>query len=305
MNTDSDLRAGVVATLAELIALRGQASRSAAVAATGCAPGGHAAGHRSRGMEFSEARPYQSGDDVRSIDWRQTARRGKPYTKLFQEERERPVSLLVDLGPGMRFGTRLAFKSVVAARAAALLAWSAVAAGDRVGGIVWDGAAQHEVRPQGRHHGALALLRRLADVSAGQCGEAAALAMPLRALKRTLRPGTTAVLISDFHALDGESEQAIGALAAHGDVALVHVYDAFEAEAPPAGLYRVTDGSRHITLDLRSVAARDHYEAAFAARRLALQRLARHASLRLLSVATHENPARVPGMLFLHPRTMP
>lgn len=304
MNAPGGLRAGVVATLPELIALRGQVGRSAPVAVTGNAPGLHASGQRSRGMEFTEARPYQSGDDVRCIDWRQTARRGKPYTKLFQEERERPVSLLVDLGPDMRFGTRVAFKSVVAARTAALLAWSAVAAGDRVGGVVWDGAAHHDVRPQSRHHGALALLRQLAEISAIPGGAETALATPLRALKRLLRPGATAVLISDFHALDPESEHAIGGLAACADVALVHVYDVFEAEAPPSGLYRVTDGSRHITLDLRSAAARDHYEAAFAARRLALERLTRHAGLRLLSVATHENPARVPGMRFLHPRTM-
>lgn len=182
---------GVVASLNELIALRARgqtglvmARQRPAIAAT--EPGAHFSQRKSRGMEFADARPYQIGDDARAIDWRQTARRGRPYTKLFQEEHERPVQLLVDLGPSMRFGTRNAFKSVVAARAAALLAWRAVAAGDRVGGLVWNGAELRARRPQGRHHGVLTLLASLATMSAAPpAAQALTLATPLRTLTRT------------------------------------------------------------------------------------------------------------------------
>lgn len=279
---------GVVASLRELIALRsaplGAQSQQSGL---GVSPGGHVAQRRSRGMEFAEARPYQPGDDVRAVDWRQSARRGRLYTKLFQEEHERPVQLLVDLGPSMRFGTRAAFKSVVAARAAARLAWATVAAGDRVGGIVWDGGMPREIRAQGRHHGALALLRSLADASAAAPAVPPDnLAVPLRALAYRLRSGGTVMLISDFLTLDTESERQIVALAKGAELVLIHVYDVFEAKAPEPGCYRLSDGERTLTLDLHSAAARAAYGTAFAARRTRLEQLARSVAAPLICVAT-------------------
>ncbi|MGB6451891.1 MAG: DUF58 domain-containing protein, partial [Steroidobacteraceae bacterium] len=120
----------------ELLALRGFAQglamgshRSRRVLSAGP----HASSHRGRGLEFQEVRQYVPGDDPRSIDWRVTARRGRPHTKLFREERERPVWLLADLNPALYFGTRRQLKSAVVVRAAALLAWIAALGGDRVG----------------------------------------------------------------------------------------------------------------------------------------------------------------------------
>lgn len=288
-----DTGLGVVASLSELIALRAQrqgglVSRAASAAIT---PGKHASARKSRGMEFAGTRPYQSGDDVRALDWRQTARRGRPYTKLSQEEHERPVQLLVDLGPGMRFGTRVAFKSVLAARAAALLAWRALAAGDRVGALVWNGGELHAIRPQCRHHGVLTVLGCLAAVSAAPpAAQAGPLATPLRALARSVRPGSLTVIISDFATQDPEAERELFALARSTQLLLLHVYDTFEAQAPPPGRYPITDGKHRLILDLRSDAARNAYGAAFAARRLALEQLARRSGATLLSLATHAAP---------------
>ncbi|HEY0844548.1 MAG TPA: DUF58 domain-containing protein [Noviherbaspirillum sp.] len=299
MNGQPDEAVGIATSLRELIALRDGVRKSGTPRATKRTPlpGNHAAARRSRGMEFAEARLYRPGDDVRHIDWRQTARRGKAYTKLFQEELERPVSLLVDLGPSMRFGTRAAFKSVAAARAAAMLAWTAATTGDRIGGVVWNGATHHEVRPQSRHHGALALLRAVADTSADRPERAGDLAQPMRALARTLRPGSTVILISDFSTLGTVSGGDIAALGAHADVVLLHVYDVFEAEAPPPGRYRVTDGRQAITLDLRAESARHAYVAGFLARRAELERLARLSKARLCMLATHDDPCSVAGLL--------
>jgi uncharacterized protein (DUF58 family) len=114
---------GVKVSLQDLLALRGEAGRldlapRGKILAT--RSGGHLSRFRGRGMEFDESRVYQAGDDARNMDWRVTARAGTPHIKLFREERERPLWLLVDQGPSMRFGTRVAFKSVVAAQAAAL-----------------------------------------------------------------------------------------------------------------------------------------------------------------------------------------
>jgi len=290
-----DERFGVVVSLAELIALRSYAGDAPAArsAASAAPPGSHASPRRTRGMEFAEVRPYQSGDDARMVDWRQTARRGRLYTKLFQEEHERPLRLLVDLGPGMRFGTRGAFKSVVAARVAALLAWAAAAAGDRIGGLVWNGETQRELPPLGRRHGVLQLLKHLAEASAAPPSPvSASLAAPLERLLRTPRPGSRVVLISDFAALDAAGERLLAALAGSAEVSLVHVHDKFEAEPPP-GRYRLSDGERSLTLDLRSAAARADYAAAFAARRAALQALARRHAVSWLSLATDADPRSV------------
>jgi uncharacterized protein (DUF58 family) len=301
MNAGQDTLVGVHASLAELIALRerGAGGMPRQVHAH-APPGAHLGGSRSRGMEYCEARPYQPGDDARGIDWRQTARRGKPYIKLFQEERERALSVLIDLGPHMRFGTRVAFKSVQAARAAALLAWRAAAGGDRIGGIVWDGGAMQRLPSQGRDRGALALLREMAEATARVPGTMPALSAPLRALADTLRPGGAAVVLSDFSALDAATERDIAALAARTDVLLVHVYDVFEAE-PPAGVYRLTDGRASMTLDLRSADARARYAAPFVARRAALERLARQPNVRLLPLATHDDPGLLAQLLAAPP----
>ena len=112
-----------------------------------------AAAQRGRGLEFQEVRPYVSGDDPRTIDWRVTARRGKPHTKLFREERERPVWLLADLNARMFFGTRRQLKSTVVVRAAALLAWSAALGGDRVGAVVAGAGLLHESFRRGPRSG--------------------------------------------------------------------------------------------------------------------------------------------------------
>ncbi|OWW22680.1 DUF58 domain-containing protein [Noviherbaspirillum denitrificans] len=286
-----------MAALADLVALRTQVHgrRIRPPAASAGVPGGRAPGKLNRGMEFAESRPYRAGDDVRSIDWRQTARRGVPFTKLFREEHERPVHLLVDLGPSMRFGTRVAFKSVTAARAAALLAWQAVENGDRVGGIVF-GSGHREVRPQGRHQGALALLRQLADMSAATPDAQSSLATALPAMASTVRPGGICILVSDFQSLDDALAQAITALSLRNDVALVQVSDVFES-APPQGLFPVSDGTRGTVLDLRSDASRTAWLAPFAARRALLDKLAHHPRIRLLALSTEEDPACVLRLL--------
>lgn len=298
------------ATLAELVALRGSVQRGVAghahklAAGSGAIPGSHKGGPASRGMEFAESRPYRAGDDVRHIDWRQSARRGGTYTKLFQQERERPVQILVDVGASMRFGTRVVFKSVLAARAAALLAWQAAGDGDRVGGAVWDGSSLKEVQPRLRQQGVLDLLHRLAasDATASLPSPAQlTLAAALPAFRRSLRPGGTAIVLSDFDRFDADTASAVAALGLRNDVTLVHVYDAFESEAPPPGIYDVTDGQRAMQLDLRTESARLAHVAPYAARCSGLERLARHPRVRLLHLATHDSPSLAQACLWQRP----
>jgi uncharacterized protein (DUF58 family) len=157
----------ILPDLTELLALRGVARRlrlSSRRPARSMHTGAHRSIQRGRGLEFQEVRPYVAGDDPRSIDWRVTARRGRPHTKLFREERERPVWLLADLHAGMFFGTRKQLKSAVVLRAAALLAWTAAAGGDRVGAVVIGSSSSRIVPPRAREAGVLPVLATLLDM---------------------------------------------------------------------------------------------------------------------------------------------
>jgi uncharacterized protein (DUF58 family) len=256
--------------------------------------GGNLSPFKGRGVEFDESRPYPEGDDLRTIDWRVTARTGKPHTKVFREERNRPVLLWLDLTRSMMFGTRVAYKAVVAARAAALVAWSAIANGDQLGGLVFDEDRHEELRPRPGHRAALRLLQRIATDPAwqGSGGSGAgAAANALRRLTRVARPGSLAFLFSDFLGIDDEFERLTRRLASHAEVHLVQIFDPIEAELPPPGRYRIDIGRQVHTIDTSDSAMRRRYREAFEQRCSRLRALARLPGVRLLSIATDADPA--------------
>jgi uncharacterized protein (DUF58 family) len=243
-------------------------------------------------MEFDESRAYQPGDDVRAIDWRVTARTGRTHTKLYHEERERPVLLVVDARPMMRFGTRDAFKSVQAARAAAAIAWAARDGGDRVGGIVLAPSGRRELPPGHSQGRLLALLRAIsAATEDGATTPGPSLADALARMDRVARPGTSLFVVSDFHDLDGDGERLLSRLARRCDVTCVLVYDALEADAPAAGGCRISDGERVLALAGWDTAWRRAYAERFATRRARLTTLCRSPRLALVPLATGEEPA--------------
>ena len=234
----------IVPDLEELLALRGAAhglSLHGRKAARSAPLGVHSSALRGRGLEFQEVRPYVAGDDPRNIDWRVTARRGRPHTKLFREERERPVWLLVDLQPGLFFGTRRQLKSALVVRAAALLAWIASLGGDRIGAVIAHGAGETRILPaQARQAGVLPLLNALLQSQPKAPGEPAPLALEgaLRALLPLVRPGSQILAISDFAGLREEAGSLWTALAAHADLRLFWVTDPLEEEGLPNGRFR-------------------------------------------------------------------
>ncbi|EXJ15351.1 DUF58 domain-containing protein [Imhoffiella purpurea] len=284
---------GVRVGIQDLIALRGQARRldlspRGRVLAT--RSGGHLSRFRGRGMEFDESRQYQPGDDPRNMDWRVTARAGVPHVKLFREERERPVWLLVDQGPGMRFGTRVAFKSVIAAQAAALLGWAASDRGDRVGGLVFDESSRLERRPAARGTGLLPLLDRLAADADAEAmaspGGHASLAEAAGHLVRLVRPGSLVVVISDFADLDEEGTRWATQITAGSELILVHVQDVIESSVPPPGRYPVWTERERGVLDLTSAAVRRAYEAHFNRHHELMEGLARRERAHLIRLTT-------------------
>jgi uncharacterized protein (DUF58 family) len=158
---------------------------------------------KGRGMEFDEVRPYQAGDDVRSIDWRVTARTDKPHTKLFREERERPILLWLDLRRSMFFGSRNYFKSVLAAKAASLLAWSTAQHGDRLGGLIFSENHHEEIRPRRGKSATLHFIQKIAEHSAWDNDQSnyqeSTSTDAIHRLRRVAKPGSLIFLLSDFH----------------------------------------------------------------------------------------------------------
>lgn len=245
---------GVVAELSELIDLQRYA-QSNAYRPEGRAlrSGAHLSAVRGRGMDFSEVRNYQAGDEVRHMEWRVTARTGKPHVKIYQEERERPVVILADFNPSMLFGTRIAFKSVIAARLAALLAWTVAKQGDRIGGVFFSALNHSEFTPRGRESGVLPLLASLSQYTAQSDEQQAAkpvrLSDVLIRLRRVVRPGSIIVLISDFYSMDVESEQHLNRLRAHNDILAYSIADRIELAPPKPSQYAITNGKDELILD--------------------------------------------------------
>lgn len=248
-------------------------------------------------MDFEEVRAYQPGDDVRHIDWRVMARTGRVYSKVFSEERERPVWLMVDAGPGMQFGTRGAFKSVVAARVAALLAWGAHTAGDRVGGLVVSPERLQLFEPRAREQHLLCLLASLSRATVVQGRESAATtARCLDRIRERVGVGDRTFVISDFADLDEAAQGHLSALAAQrADVTCVAIHDVLEEKAPPPGRYRVSDGGEVRAIDAGSARWRRAWADRFEARRAALRDFCGKHGIGLVAIRTDDDPVAALG----------
>lgn len=246
---------------------------------------------RGRGMDFAEVREYQPGDDIRQMDWRVTARRGKPHTKVFQAERERPVFLVVDQGPSMLFGTRVAFKSVIAAQAAALLAWAAIAQGDRVGGLLFAGDLHREFRPRSRKHGVLPLLKALSEGLPAEQESEGALEKVLARLQYVARPGSLIFVLSDFASFDAKAQAYLGSLARQCDVHALMIYDPLEAALPLKGRYGFSDGEDYLRIDTTDLALCQRYRQQFLAKNSLLTSRLQQYAIPLLQLSTVDKVA--------------
>ncbi len=297
-------RSPVSVELRDLIALKpaGEAIRLTTPRIRAFAAGGHLSPFKGRGVEFDESRPYQAGDDLRTIDWRVTARTGKPHTKVFREERNRPVIVWLDLRAPMFFATRGAYKAVIAAELAALIAWSAVGNGDQLGGLVFSDEEHHELRPRLGRRAALRLMQLIADNRSWRTQGRTALEgdidHALLRLTRVARPGSMLFLLSDFLSLSADSERHIRQLASHGDLFLVQVFDPIESELPPPGRYRIQLGQRSFAIETSDSQVRERYHARFEERLGRIRALARVPGVALLQCATNDDAYEVLGKRF-------
>jgi len=250
---------------------------------------------RGRGIDFEEVRSYQPGDDIRTIDWRVTARTGAAHTKLFREERERPVLIVVDQRNSMFFGSRHCFKSVLAGQLASLLAWSALDRGDRVGGLVFNDNSHRELRPRRSRKNVLTLLSEITRYNAALpcngAGTESSFATMLGNLRRIARPGSSHFLISDFRGAGStRASEHLFELAKHTELTAIACEDPLESELPRAGSYTVTDGERRSQLHTADKQLRRDYAVQHRAYRDSLAHQLMSLGVPLLNASTQESP---------------
>ena len=192
---------------------------------------------KGRGMAFSEVREYQYGDDVRFIDWNVTARLNHPYVKIFEEERELTVMLLIDVSGSNLFGTRNEFKADLITELAAVLSFSAINNNDKVGVIFFSDRVEKFIPPKkGRSH-ILRIIRELVDYKPSQVKTD--LAEPLRYLTNAIKKKCTAFVISDF--VNCDFEQALKIASEKHDIVALHIMDRGESQLPDLGLMQLKD----------------------------------------------------------------
>lgn len=253
---------------------------------------------RGRGMDFDEVRVYQPGDDIRRIDWRVTARTTTPHTKIFKEERERPILVLTDLRSSMLFGSQ-ELKSVTAAKVAATLSWAGLYANDKVGSLIFGAQEQHDIRAKRSHHSVLQTIHSLHDYTNKLLTPKPnkySLADILAEARRVVLPGSTLFVISDFHIHAAteekrEIERHLFQLSRHCDVTLCHIFDKLDTELPPPGSYAVAAESlsgefENKWVNTRKQGLRQQFEQQFRHHRNWLQQLCGKLRMGYLSFQT-------------------
>ncbi|PWI32654.1 DUF58 domain-containing protein [Vibrio albus] len=230
--------------------------------------GQHHSRQKGRGMNFSEVRKYQPGDDIRSIDWRVTARTGKPHTKLFTEERERPVILYLDFSASMRFGSVLMLKSVQMAHMASLISWLATTQNDRIGAVLDSGTQLTELRPTSRNKGSLQLLHTLTeqhnDALQTSQEEQQPLEAGLKALQKLCPKGSDIIILSDFTRYSPDDKTILSQLRRHNQLQFIHIYDPLETgNTRYRGTEKVTNNNSVRWLNFSALSTRKQLEQAF------------------------------------------
>jgi len=264
--------------------------------------GQHLSVFKGRGMDFAESRPYQAGDDVRSLDWRVTARTGKPHTKLYQEERERPVLIWLDMRNTMFFATKGAFKSVVAAELAALLAWKSKHDGDRIGGMILHNQQHVEVQPSRSKYGMVRFLNHIAECSQISLAEVTqqkmtqaeatktiVLADEWQRLRRVVATGSRVFILSDFRSVDTAALQQLLAIQKQAEVTLIPISDPLEQQLPQTDSLRLNAKQQFFSINLKNLSWKKAYQQRAKNRLEHLKSFTRKYRMGWISMSTEDN----------------
>ncbi len=259
---------------------------------------------RGRGVDFAEVRAYQAGDDIRLMDWRVTARTGKPHTKVFQEERERPVVIITDLRASMRFGTRRQFKSVLAAKASAILAWAGAQQGNRVGSVIIGDESCEVFVPKATERGVLPQLKAIAERASAQTQvkEDDRLVEGLTRASRLCHAGALVFILSDFQGYDKAAQQALAQLASRQQVIGLWVSDPLERELNANYQYAFTDkaGTHTVTVNGASRKDKKRYHEQFATFHASVSQTLKGMNVPLFDLTTEKDCAEQLSQCFTH-----
>lgn len=262
------------------------------------AVGGHnRSAFRGRGMDFEEVRIYQAGDDIRSIDWRVTARTAKTHTKVFREEKEQPVFLAVDQSSSMFFGSKVTYKSVMATELAALLAWSTLQHHDKIGGIVFNEYEHAEIKPKRSKHALLGFLKKMANFNQQLFDGITknpnfSLHTLFEKLRYLIKPGSTLFIISDFANYDAEAERLLYLVKRHTVIHALVVIDSMEEKLPLDSKLSITDGIHKRFIDTHNREISENYQEAFQKKQRFLADSFSKLGIRHHQVWTHDDPSR-------------
>ena len=258
--------------------------------------GRYASRLRGRGLNFEEIRKYQPGDDIRTMDWKVTARTRQPHVRVYTEERDRAALLLVDQRIHMFFGSRVKMKSVAAAEAGALGAWRALGVGDRVGAIIFNDHSIEEIRPQRSKATVIQILRTIEKMNRELRADATVQNNPgqlnatLRKAHRLAKHDTLVVMITDGQGADDETTRLTAQLAQHNDVLAMVLYDPLR-KSPQTGQGRVvaTDGKLQMELYLHDRRLMDRIAADYRQEIGQIRTILRKISAPLLPISTAED----------------
>lgn len=219
---------------------------------------------KGRGMEFSEVRQYQPGDDIRTIDWRVTARTQKPHTKVFTEEQERPAIIALQLTSELFFGSHIRFKSVQALQTAALFAWLTLQNNDRIGGLIFNQHSHHWIAPKHHQSHVMRLLKQGLQLQEELTEPGQANPenwhQTLLTLQKNIKPGTQLILIGDLLSMNRDAFQTLHQLRRHADLIACHIYDRLERSLPHLGLVKLTNGKQTVQIDSEDPEWRKRYQ---------------------------------------------
>ncbi|MGO7635505.1 DUF58 domain-containing protein [Rhizobium leguminosarum] len=252
---------------------------------------------RGRGLIFEELRDYLPGDDIRSIDWRVTARTSRPVVRVYSEEKERPALIIVDQRINMFFGSRRSMKSVTAAEAAMLCAWRILGSGDRVGGFVFGESETSEVKPHRSRNAVIAFAEKIARQNASLHADSKsepdlqALDMVLSAVANIAHHDHLVVIVSDFDGHTATTRDILLRLSSRNDVICLLVYDPFLLELPTSGDIVVSGGGPQAELALRTASVRSSIDAFARNRGRELRAWQRQLGLPMLPISAAEETA--------------
>jgi uncharacterized protein (DUF58 family) len=254
--------------------------------------GRHASKLRGRGLNFEELRDYLPGDDTRNIDWKVTARTRTPYVRVYTEEKDRTVWLLIDQRVHMFFGSQQRMKSVVAAEVGAISAWRVLSVGDRVGALVFNDSDVSVIPPHRSRERVMQILKQVTEKNQALSAGSDLKPRPdklnevLKQISILARHDCLVCLITDADGINEETRRHITRLAEHNDVLAAFIYDPLEKDMPPAGRLRFTDGDRQLEADTSNRNLRTAFQSDFQQKMERIQTSSRRFSMPVLALDT-------------------